>query len=381
MRPLISLLFAIAMTLAAVAQQTGAEWRTVSAGVEHAHIARTAATAGAPVSEWNINALRISPIEARVDVVHAMDQAVGLETVSAMAQRHGAIAAVNGGYFRTTGTYRGDSIGTLRVDGTLWSEPDRARSSVGFVRAGATTRLLIGNVTWQASLVGGGATHRIDGINRPRAADELIVFTPSFHRTTLTDQSGVEVIVRAGRVAEIREDAGSSVIPADGFVVSASGTARRWVARRLRKGGSVTVRQRLVRAEPSPNHAWDSAEDILGGGPTIVTAGRVDITDKRESMIPTFASALHPRTAIGSTSDGRILLVVVDGRQPGLSVGMSLPEVARLMIDLGATEAMNLDGGGSSTMVVQGKVVNHPSDPTGERPVSDAIIVRRGQAP
>jgi exopolysaccharide biosynthesis protein len=121
---------------------------------------------------------------------------------------------------------------------------------------------------------------------------------------------------------------------------------------------------------------WREAEDILGAGPMLVTAGRVDITTAREKMLPTFRSDRHPRSAVATLRDGRILLVVVDGRQPALSIGMSLDELAQFLIDLGAGEAINMDGGGSTTMVVRNVIVNHPSDPTGERPVSDAILVR-----
>jgi exopolysaccharide biosynthesis protein len=107
-----------------------------------------------------------------------------------------------------------------------------------------------------------------------------------------------------------------------------------------------------------------------------VTSGKVDITAAREKMLPTFATDRHPRTAIASLRDGRVLLVVVDGRQPSLSIGMSLDELARFLIELGAVEAINMDGGGSTTMVVNDAIVNRPSDPTGERPVSDVILVR-----
>jgi exopolysaccharide biosynthesis protein len=72
---------------------------------------------------------------------------------------------------------------------------------------------------------------------------------------------------------------------------------------------------------------------------------------------------------------GKLLLITVDGRQPGESIGMSLPMLAELLLKLGAVDAMNLDGGGSATMVIHNKVVNRPSDQTGERPVGDAILV------
>jgi exopolysaccharide biosynthesis protein len=114
----------------------------------------------------------------------------------------------------------------------------------------------------------------------------------------------------------------------------------------------------------------------LGGGPKLVTNGRLDITTAREKMLPTFATDRHPRTAIASLRDGRALLAVVDGRQPSLSIGMTLSELAGFLIELGAIEAINLDGGGSTTMVVRSAIVNSPSDATGERPISDAILVR-----
>ena len=132
---------------------------------------------------------------------------------------------------------------------------------------------------------------------------------------------------------------------------------------------------KLLPADRSSSTPWSAAEDVLAAGPKLVTNGRVDVTDQREKMLPMFATDLHPRTAMASLADGRALLLVVDGRQPGVSVGMSLHELAQLLIDMGATEAINLDGGGSTTMVVRGKIVNHPSDATGERPVSDAIVV------
>jgi exopolysaccharide biosynthesis protein len=158
--------------------------------------------------------------------------------------------------------------------------------------------------------------------------------------------------------------------------VSARGAAADWVRLHLRKGVRVRVATALRPADRSRDNPWTKAEDILGAGPKLVTAGRVDVTDAREKMIPTFAGDLHPRTAIAALADERALLLVADGRHPPERVGMALDQLARLLIELGAREAINLDGGGSTAMVVQGKLVNTPSDATGERPVSDAIVVR-----
>jgi exopolysaccharide biosynthesis protein len=111
----------------------------------------------------------------------------------------------------------------------------------------------------------------------------------------------------------------------------------------------------------------------MGGGPRLLADGRYV---GGEGFTNGFLNRRHPRTAIARLADGRLLLVVVDGRQPYHSLGMTLPELAVTLNALGATDAINLDGGGSSTLVVRGTVVNLPSDEGGERAVSDALLLR-----
>ena len=116
-------------------------------------------------------------------------------------------------------------------------------------------------------------------------------------------------------------------------------------------------------------------EFIIGGGPRLVQAGRPAASADPGIYGPGFADARHPRTAVGVRADGRVVLVAVDGRQPEKSVGMTIAELTALLRELGAVEALNMDGGGSTTMVVRDRVVNNPSDLAGERPVGDAILV------
>jgi exopolysaccharide biosynthesis protein len=99
-----------------------------------------------------------------------------------------------------------------------------------------------------------------------------------------------------------------------------------------------------------------------------------DWTDER--FVKGFDTTRHPRTLIGVDGDGAIWLVTVDGRNPLLSLGMSFTELQRLARRLGLRSALNLDGGGSTTMWVDGQVVNRPTDAQGLRPVSEAIVVR-----
>lgn len=120
---------------------------------------------------------------------------------------------------------------------------------------------------------------------------------------------------------------------------------------------------------------WAEAEDAVGGAGLLMFQGRelTDWTDER--FAKGFDTTRHPRTMIGVGGDGAIWLVTVDGRNPLLSLGMSFTELQRLSRRLGLSSALNLDGGGSTTMWVSGQVVNRPTDAQGLRPVSEAIVV------
>ena len=131
--------------------------------------------------------------------------------------------------------------------------------------------------------------------------------------------------------------------------------------------------------------ASQNLQEAIGGGPRILRDGRISIEYKQEHLGRTPALERHPRTAVGYSQDGETLfLVTVDGRQPGYSVGMSLKELAGFMATRltsftqsrkNAYQALNLDGGGSTTMVVKQHVVNRPSDPTGQSPVANALLL------
>jgi exopolysaccharide biosynthesis protein len=348
----------------------------IAPGVEHLQIVRGYKSEKEVTGPWFINMLRIDLGQARLRLVHALDEAVGLETVSSMAARYGALAAVNSGYFRTTGTYRGDSVGVEVLEGKILSEPNNVRAAAGLIERNGKQELLFGHIKFDGQLVAGRQSkHAIDGLDRPRGDNELIIFAPEFHRTTLTEPNGLELIVRRGQVVESRDLKGSSAIPADGFVISASGAAREWALKNLRRGVRVLLNLNLSPVETEQADSWKQATSVIGGGPQLIKNGRVEITNTAEKILPSFVSDGHPRTAIARLKSGQILLLTVDGRQPGESIGMSLTMLADLLLEFGAVDAINLDGGGSTTMVIRNRLVNKPSDATGERPVSDAILV------
>ena len=347
----------------------------IAPGIEHIQITRGYKSEKEATGPWFINLLRIDLTKAQLRMVHAMDEAVGLETVSSLAARYGALAAVNSGYFRTTGTYRGDSVGIEVLNGKLLSESNNVRAAAGLIERAGTQELIFGHIKFSGQIIAGQAKHAIDGLNRPRGDNELIIFTPEFHRTTLTDPNGLELIVRLERIVERRDLKGSSTIPADGYVISVAGTARQWALEKLRVGTRVILNLDWSPTETEQTDSWKQASNIIGGGPQLIRNGRIEITNAAEKILPSFVSDGHPRTAIAKLKSGQILLVTVDGRQPGESIGMSLTMLADLLLEFGGVEAINLDGGGSTTMVIRNKLVNKPSDATGERPVSDAILI------
>ena len=121
----------------------------------------------------------------------------------------------------------------------------------------------------------------------------------------------------------------------------------------------------------------DAETEAVGGFPDLIDGGQ-RVGDLEVRARPSFAAARHPRSAIGyDSSQGQIWIVLVDGRQSPHSVGMTLPEIARLFESVGTDEAINLDGGGSSALILAGKPVNRPSDPTGERAVVNALALMK----
>ena len=115
----------------------------------------------------------------------------------------------------------------------------------------------------------------------------------------------------------------------------------------------------------------------FGGGPVLVQDGQVKISNNEEKKFAGKAIAdKHPRTAIGYTRDGTMVILAIQGRMKGLAEGATLPQMAKILVDIGCIEAMNLDGGGSSCMLINGKETIKPSDPNGQRPVPAVLVIK-----
>ncbi|MDT8903773.1 phosphodiester glycosidase family protein [Anaeroselena agilis] len=284
----------------------------------------------------------------------------GLETLASMSAGAKAIAAVNGSYF----ALNGEIIGLLKINGEIVSSPNIARTAVGIFPDG---RIAFDQVNWQGYVEFPGGRAELNGVNRSRGDDELILYTGYFGPSTGTNAYGAEYVLNQdGVVTAIGQ--GNTSIEDGCTVLSAHGVAAKELAG-LKVGDKVTVSQSLGRE-------WDAAVHALGAGPMLIKDGSIYLTTKTEEFGSDVAGGRAPRTAIGLTKDGQLLLVVVDGRHAASS-GLTLLELALFMQELGAVDAMNLDGGGSSQMVIYDKVVNRPSDGR-ERKVADGLAIVPG---
>lgn len=242
-----------------------------------------------PAGPIAVQALRLDPKKVSLEMGLAEDRVPAREGVQQIAERRGAIAALNAGFFALTD---GRPIAMLKARGQLLGETARPRGAVAIADHHGAVRLLFDRVT---------------------------------------------VAVTSGK------------------------NGRRETGYRTRMGTSAKD--------------WARAPDAVSGAGLLVLDGR-ELDDWREERLTSaFDTTRHPRTMIGVDRDGAIWLVTIDGRNPTLSVGMTFADLQVLARRLALRSALNLDGGGSTTMVAGGRIVNHPSDATGPRPVSDALLV------
>ena len=351
----------------------------VAAGVSHFHLGDPNLLE--PPGPISIHLLRVDTRLVRLESALALDEVMGLETVDGTAARHGAIAAVNAGFFRPSG----DPDGVLKVAGELVSgrDPERPRGAVAILDGAddEEQRLVFDQLGITAAIEfesdGERRRYPIRGIDTTRLRQNLMLFTPRYHEHTDTAPAGTEWTLDGSplTVRDRRQGEGKSPIPAGGAVLSYGGTDPPSPLDRLTVGRSVEILREYRAMHGTPAETWERASQIVGGAGLLVRE-REPLADwDVERFRDGFTTERHPRTMIGVDEDGIVWLATVDGRQIGTSVGMTFAELQNLARLLGLRHALNLDGGGSTTMVIRGRVVNGPSDPTGPRAVSDSLLV------
>lgn len=296
---------------------------------------------------------------------------VGRDRVTAMQRgiRDAVSAGVNGDLFTWAD---GRPSGMLLQNGVLNHPPLAERSALGIASDGS---IRVQRIRMFGTWRGTGQRRPMD-LNETPTPNGISLFTTAWGPATPVVPGSVEAVISplppttpnvdlVGPVAQIAQG-GNTPIPPGGAVVVARGTAAQRLVEEGPVGTNVTIRLLL-------NPDTTGLVDAIGGGPALVREGKPIF--RADEAFSTDQLSRNPRTGVGQLADGRILFVVVDGRQPGYSVGMTNFELAQTLARLGAVTATGLDAGGSSTMAFDGALLNRPSDPGGERPVSEGLFV------
>jgi Exopolysaccharide biosynthesis protein related to N-acetylglucosamine-1-phosphodiester alpha-N-acetylglucosaminidase len=344
---------------------------------------------------WRINVLEVDLRQPGISLrgVKAKDAFVGRETVRSMADRYSGpgkvVGAVNTDFFNVK---TGESENNVVIEGALLkgvtvsdSPYDRFNTLHSELGVDWKNHPWIERFGLKGKIVQGKHSVALDGLNfRPTFKSYVALYTTAVGDSSPPDTLHKDVaylplklISRNGNTMTFRAVGsvtdGSRASVATGGLLVAAGEERDELRAMVRRGSAIRVTTGLT-----PFHG--NLRTVVGGWPRIVRDGKsvAEYADIVEGTFPSFSAHRHPRTAVGISRDNSTLyLMTVDGRRES-DGGMTLPELAQAMISLGAYEAMNFDGGGSTTMVVEGKVVNRPSDAAGERPVGSALLVVSG---
>ncbi|MEU6753631.1 phosphodiester glycosidase family protein [Spirillospora sp. NPDC046719] len=375
-----------------------------SAGTSYTAEDGTAAT-----GPWRLHVITVDPRRFGGRVVSSVGGTLtATDKVSDLVRDSGAVAGVNGTYFTSAG--KGGSAGLHVLNGELTSEANNGRTAMILPQSGRGVRFAQLGTELRVRAQD-RATRELDGVDRLPGLvdncggvggdqpterpqhdvtctdpDELVAFTPVYGASSPAGAGAEAVLDASGRITELRESRGTA-IPAGGRTVQAIGTAADWLRAHARPGTRLAISERVL--DHGRPVRLDPRTSILGAGPQLVRDGRVWVDAYADGLVHTgsdqsfyynWVLRRNPRTMVGVDRSGRLLLVAADGREPGYSEGLSIEEAAKVMRSLGAVQAMNFDGGGSTTMATAGgALVNRPSDAAGERSVGDGILLLPGR--
>lgn len=326
----------------------------ITSGVKH--IKLTKYYSGRPV---RINVVEVDMKLAKdLELIPALSSDSTLKsrrTITTIAKNNNAIVALNGTYFKPQ---TGVPLGTLMINQKMYTGPIYDRVAMGIF----DDSFDIARIQLDATVKGSGKTIKVNNINQPRMlSTHVLVYTPEWGKySPAAPKYGVGLQVIDNKIT--KASANAIEIPENGYVIS----------------GPKSILYNLLDKKDvdlsiKTNPDLDGVKHIISGGPYLVKNGEVfvDMTAQKLQAI----GGRNPRSAIGYTKDNNFIFVAVDGRE-GSSIGMTLMELANFMQSIGCVGAINLDGGGSTVMYVNGRVVNKPQQ-TGGIPLSNAIILSK----
>ena len=309
----------------------------VALGVKHIKLTKTINGRPVRINVVEINQ-KLNP-NLQINPQLSSSRLASKSTITTLARKNNSLVAINGTYFKPQ---TGVPLGTLMINGKIYTGPIYNRVAMGIFDEGFDMARLELN----AQVKSFKGNLKVDNINQPRMlSTHVIVYTPEWGSfAPPSPKYGKQIAVENGKIVSIGTQ--TMPIPHNGYVIV--GPDER--LSKLYRAKHVDLDIKTI-----PN--WDNVKHIISGGPYLVKNGEVfvDMTEQKLGAI----GGKNPRTAIGYTQDGNFIMVAVDGRE-GASVGLTLKELAWFMKSIGCINAMNLDGGGSTVMYVNGKVVNMP---------------------
>lgn len=304
--------------------------------------------------------LEFDPMDERVEFkpVLSFDNVFGFEKLSEISARTGAYAAVNGGFFYEYG----DPVGMAAIDGKLYMAATGYDPVFIMDDKGPRFEKIISEIyfTYKNKRVD------INMLNRTGKSGNIILYTNEYGSSNRAEISNTSIRIENNVVTAVYKNATGVTIKKDSQLISFYGNKASLPDELGIKAGDT------VNIEIKPRYG-DSYQ-AYSCGSMLVSSGKSVVPD-RDRWAGTLLNR-DPRTAIGIKADGKMVLIVVDGRQPGYSSGMTGKELADYLIRLGVKEAAMLDGGATSQILVEGSLKNRPSDRGMERPVAGAFIVK-----
>ena len=327
-----------------------------------------------------VTSMDLSNPYIKLESVKSRDRLAGMETPSSMSKRsdspnHRIVCGVNGDFYNTS---NGIPISTHAVNGEYVHSPFGYRSGMAFSEEGKVD-IFVPSFSGVVIADDDTSFHSLTGVNRSRLENNLYIYNHFIGSTTSTNQYGFECLATPISdwlindtvycVIESRESyVGNMAIPGGKFVLSGHGTAYDFLNNSCQIGDTV----RILQSQPSN---LEQITQFVAGGPKLLSNG-VEVVDESypaEHISLSFCTTRHPRTAVGFNEDSTVAyFVVADGRK-STSVGIGLWDLADFMASIGAKNAVNLDGGGSSSFVVRNSVLNKPSDGA-ERSVANSFL-------
>lgn len=288
----------------------------------------------------------------------------GLSALAPLSSMAGsAAAAINGGFFTISGKEQGSPIGVLLSEGMFINPPYQGRTCLGW---NDQNQAAFGHLECSTKVTfPGGGYMEITAFNREVKGSGVVLFTPHFGKPTpLFKTQGIELLLQGKRIEEIRTSGGNP-IPEGRRVLAVYGHSASLLSS-LRKGDTLGIDQSLNGDDPY----WGSMTEAVQGGPFLLRKGQIVIED--ESLSDSVVNRRHPRTVLGLTAKGQWFFFVGDGRSAVHSLGFTLRETAEILKKEGVSYALNLDGGGSSSIMAGSRILNVLSDGR-ERPVSYGV--------